>query len=150
MTATLDDAAFLTAIQPLVEAIAAAGFAPDSQATHATWQRLSALCCPTSGERCAERVVLWRHPRRPNELQAYVSTGYENLAIHLRFFDPSWRPDTILPGYLDKGWPFASAAALSEVTQDLAATLWPRALAWFAQPIPAEAVLRNAHPPLRS
>lgn len=139
----LDETGLLQHLSELVEAIEACGLVRDATAQHPTWLRE----VPADGEADShddadlDKVVLWRHPRMLDTLQGYVATTRVPHMVHLRLFDPTWQPATLLPGHFDKGWRFDSAEALRAIASDLRERLWPRALSWFEEPIEPEALM---------
>jgi len=133
-SAPLSDDAFLRALEPLTTALETLGFEPLAEAPQPTWAR------PSQGNQ--EKFVLWRHPRMPWSLHAYVATTRSVHAVHLRLFDVDWRPARVLPGHLEKGWPFDAEASLAATARLLLDTLLPRALAWLEAPVPGEEVMR--------
>lgn len=133
----LDDAHVLGHLGELVGALEACAFARDPDALHPTWLR------ETGADGDLDKVVLWRHPRMPDTLQGYVATTRVAHMVHLRLFDPQWRPATVLPGHIDKGWRFASAEDLAALAVELREVVWPRALAWFERPLEPEALMRE-------
>lgn len=137
-TETLDDDALFERLPSTMAAISAAGFVRDthgasSAVQHPTWIRVRG----EGDDADADKVVLWRHPRVRTTLHGYVATTRVGDMVHLRFFDPSWQPETVLPGHLEKGWELADLAAADAALE----SVWDRALAWFESPVPADRVM---------
>ena len=87
-----------------------------------------------------EQLTLWIHPRQPGLLHAHVKTSRSPHAVHLRLFDPHWKPERVLPGHLGKGFDISNPQQLKE-TALLLEELWPRIEHWFSNPISGEALM---------
>ena len=142
MSDYLDEDAFFGGLEALLEVVTATGFEADLGHHQPTWIR-TRRSGPggEDGDVIGEKVVLWRHPRYPDELHGHVATSASPHAVHLRFFDPEWCPERVLPGYLEKGFEFDDLVELGGVAEKLKRVIWPRALAWFRHPVPADELL---------
>jgi hypothetical protein len=146
----LTDEALADGLRPLTDALEATGFTQDPSQPQPTWAR-TRLSDPSPADAAPdvdaeapqwqEKVVLWRHPRLPWELHGYVASTRSPHAVHLRFFDPGWQPTQVLPGHWEKGFAFAHLDGLRALAAWLTEAIWPRALAWFEAPCPAEDLL---------
>jgi hypothetical protein len=140
----LSDEAWMAGLAPLIAALEAMGFVRDLAQPQPTWERPRVVAAEgegVEGEGEGEKVVLWRHPRLPWEVHGYVASSLSPHAVHLRFLDPDWQPDQVLPGHWDKGFAFETATGLEALAERLREVIWPRALAWFEAPVSAEALL---------
>lgn len=136
--ANWSDEDLIAALAQTVASLVAAGFERSSGdgVHHPTWIRERGVDVDAD----ADKVVLWRHPRVPGTLHGYVATTRVGHMVHLRFFDPTWQPEAVLPGHVDKGWELERDDSVGQVDARLAA-VWPRALTWFEAPVAPDEVL---------
>ncbi len=137
--APLTDDQFTAGLSGLVQVVEASGFVLDSGHAQPSWVRIHPPAA--DGTERGEKVVLWRHPRMPWEVHGHVASSLSEHAVHLRFFDPEWKPQRIMPGHIDKGFVFESAKTLRALANKMVSVIWPRALAWFEAPASAEEIL---------
>lgn len=146
---TLSEEAFWAGLLPLTQRLEHEGFAfmtVDDQPCYFRSEPYTEAQVEAGFIPRQEKVVLWRHPRLPHEVQGHVASSMTPHKVHLRFFDPDWRPEKILPSYLGKGFAFSDEASLRAVATRLAEVIWPRAMAWFEDPVEAEALLVEEEP----
>lgn len=137
---TLRDAALFEYFTPFFAVLQQQGF-ERVQGPTMRWRRTRT---GPEATQAIDEVVVWRHPRYPNAVHGHVSTSRSPHAVHLRFFDPSWTPDEVLPGHLGKGFEFNDDADLRAMSEHFCNDILSRALAWFVEPIEAGELLNKA------